>query len=124
MINHSLVGETEMTISMISSRINSPRSTAAVNNSEEKRSAKRHERERHEEIPERLENENSVLIKSKTAARRKPTTVVTLLECDHRKEAVCLVCGWKKEFDDFLRTCLSVFCCATAASVSADASAA
>jgi hypothetical protein len=49
-----------MTISMISSRINSPRSTAAVNNSEEKRPAKRHERERHEEIPERLErNENS-----------------------------------------------------------------
>jgi hypothetical protein len=45
-----------MTISMISSRINSPRSTAAVNNSEEKRPAKRHERERHEEIPERLEN--------------------------------------------------------------------
>jgi hypothetical protein len=40
--------------------INSPRSTAAVNNSEEKRPAKRHERERHEEIPERLErNENS-----------------------------------------------------------------
>jgi hypothetical protein len=27
----------------------------------------------------------------------------------HRKEAVCqwLVCGWKKEFDDFLKTCLS-----------------
>jgi hypothetical protein len=48
-----------MTISMISSRINSPRSTAAVNNSEEKRPAKRHERERHErerheEIPERI----------------------------------------------------------------------
>jgi hypothetical protein len=46
---------------------------------------------------------------------------VTLFEFDHRKEAVCqwLVCGWKKEFDDFLKTC-----CATAASVSADASAA
>jgi hypothetical protein len=46
--------------------------------------------------------------KSKTATRRKPTIVVTL-RVGHQKEAVCqwLLCGWKKEFDDFLKTCLS-----------------